>query len=219
VGTRAPEAAGEEGHSPAEAWYGMGMMHRKEGEDARAIEALREAVRFDPGHGKAWYALGLLLRKHDDPAGALGAFREVLRRKPDLAVVWHHVGVLHAERGDGVRARKAFGRAVKLRPQDVHAWCGLGMASALLGDRAATEEVHRRLAELAPDVAAAFRARYVEPGPVNPAGGGAAVASHGPISGAVAALAAPPQEPAMVRPHDVAASFEAWLRSLPVPPR
>ena len=47
--------------------YSLGLEHAKAGNDARAIEYLRDAVARDPLYSAAWKALGKALTESDPP--------------------------------------------------------------------------------------------------------------------------------------------------------
>ena len=55
--------------------YSLGLEHAKAGNDARAIEYLRDAVARDPLYSAAWKALAKALTE-SDPAQALEAYRQ-----------------------------------------------------------------------------------------------------------------------------------------------
>jgi tetratricopeptide (TPR) repeat protein len=134
--------------TPGDAWYEMGVMYRKRGEDDQAVAAFEEAVRFEPGHVKAWYGLALLHHKHRRLAEAKKAFHRVVRLKPDLAPVWCQVGALYRELGQGEKGIQAYERALALSPESVEAWCGLAQAAALAGRTATVAEAQNHLEAL-----------------------------------------------------------------------
>jgi hypothetical protein len=114
--------------------------------------------------------------------------------------------MLLAEGEDHVTAREAFREAVRLRPDFLLAWCGLGLTCAALGDEAERRTVETRLQEIDPTLAARFRETCAR---------GLASASLAPLSGGPR-LRSTPDAPVVAR---LASSFEAWLKSLPLPPR
>ncbi len=193
------------GRTPADAWYELALLYRKRGELAQARSAFREVVRFDPAHAKGWYHLAMLCRREDGRDEAIRAFREVVRLKPELAEVWYDLGVLHSEGGERESARDSFREAVRLKPDYLYAWCGLGMTCAALGDEAELAVVERQLNLLDARVAARFRESYAQ------AAEGSS-ASPGP--------GRPRRRRSRSRritEAELAANFEAWLKSLPAP--
>ena len=164
-------------------------------------------VRLDPANGKGWYHLGLLCRKENDRPEAIRAFREVVRLKPELAEVWHHLGLLLTEDDEREAARDAFREAVRLKPDYLHAWCGLGMTCAALGDEGELALVEQQLELLDPGVAARFRESYAQ-------------AAESAVASAAATPAAGRRRARSKRgtAANPASRFEAWLKSLPVPP-
>ena len=66
--------------------YSLGLEYAKDGDRARAIGQLREAVSRDPLYSAAWKALGKLLAEDARDADALEAFRqgiEAARKRGD----------------------------------------------------------------------------------------------------------------------------------------
>jgi predicted Zn-dependent protease len=66
--------------------YTLGVQYAKAGENARALEHLREAVGRDPLYSAAWKALARLLADGGDEAGALVAYQrgiEAAQKKGD----------------------------------------------------------------------------------------------------------------------------------------
>jgi tetratricopeptide (TPR) repeat protein len=143
--------------TPGDAWYEMGVMYRKRGQDDQAVDAFEEAVRFEPEHVKGWYGLALLHHKHHRLAEAKKAFYRVVRLKPDLAPVWCQVGTLYRELGQGEKGIRAYERALALSPESVEAWCGLAQAAAMAGRTATVAEAQNRLEALDPRMAERLR--------------------------------------------------------------
>jgi Tfp pilus assembly protein PilF len=66
--------------------YSLGVEYAKAGEQARAIEYLRDAVARDPLYSAAWKALGNVLAQAQLPEEALSAYRqgiEAAKKKGD----------------------------------------------------------------------------------------------------------------------------------------
>jgi len=210
---RAPRAPGDL-PSPADAWYGLGLMYRKQEQESEALEAFREAVRFDPDHAKAWYGLGTTCRKRGDANEALRAFQQVIRLKPDLPEVWQNVGAIHQEESDHAKAVVAFREAARLKPASIAAWYGFGTSSAFLGDQDGVAGAHQRLSGLDPGLADEFFRRYLSPkhsAPTTPSGPGAAAGGE-----AQAETRAAPNSDATGPPPDPSAKFKNWVNSLPL---
>jgi tetratricopeptide (TPR) repeat protein len=217
VGRRVSEGAP---HPLAESWYGMGLLHRKQGRRAEALSDFLEAVRFDSGHGEAWREITALLRAHRPYDGALRALREVVRAKPKLAVAWYCLGLLQSQRGQHPKALKAFQQAVALEPRYVDAWIGLGTASMAVGDERGLAAARRSLWSLDPRTAEAFEADAgisspaprlgVVPSTLGSVWQGGSTLQRAPEA-APQSLASPPRR--AVRAEAVF-SFEDWLRSV-----
>ena len=56
--------------------YGIGMEHKKAGDEARAIEFFNRTITADPGYCYAYYQRGLVCESRGDEAGARLAYEE-----------------------------------------------------------------------------------------------------------------------------------------------
>jgi len=110
----------------AKCWY-MLALHRSEQADLEgALEACRNAIRFDPSYVAARRKLGDLLLDLGRSEEALGAFQQALQDEPDHAA--NRVGLARAH----LRLHE-WEKAAKLLEQVIATQNGYGYASMLLG--------------------------------------------------------------------------------------
>jgi tetratricopeptide (TPR) repeat protein len=60
-------------------WYNLGLIRRKQGNLAGALEAYREAKRVNPGHAETHQNLAVALLLGGDIDGSRGSFREAIQ--------------------------------------------------------------------------------------------------------------------------------------------
>jgi Tfp pilus assembly protein PilF len=95
---------------------GIGAVYLDLGEEARAEEEFREALRLHPGQTAALNNLGILAQRRGDLAEARRLYQQALAARPNQAEVWNNLGSLYEAEGDLARAAAAYGEAVRLDP-------------------------------------------------------------------------------------------------------
>jgi len=138
------------------AWYSLGVVYRKQGETAKAIEAYQQALRIDPQHADAWNNLGVAYRKQGETAKAIEAYQQALRIDPQHADAWNNLGVAYRKQGETAKAIEAYQQALRIDPQYADAWNNLGVAYAIQGNRSKVIEVYQVLKTLDPELADRF---------------------------------------------------------------
>lgn len=89
----------------ARLWYSLGNLHLGKGDEGEAIDAYREAVKLDPGHGDARFNLALALERENRIREAAGALEGI-----DDPVARGHRERLLAKLG-GIPAEQVFRRS------------------------------------------------------------------------------------------------------------
>ncbi|MGA2597827.1 MAG: VWA domain-containing protein [Bryobacteraceae bacterium] len=131
----------------------------KNGKDADAIPALREAVRVNGEMPAAHYNLANALRATGDMAGAEAESREAVKLVPDSGITHNLLGIVLSKRGNLSGAVDEFRKSAQLQPKQPVAHFNLAQALEKAGDRTGALEEYRIASELAPDNAA-FKTRY-----------------------------------------------------------
>ncbi len=120
--------------------YGRHLKERGRGAEAkavlaRAVAALREAIRLKPDDAGAHTNLGLDLSESGDVRGAIAAHREAIRLMPDYAVAHSNLGAILCDlKHDYTGAEAEFREAIRLKPDDAGAHNNLGNALIGSGD-------------------------------------------------------------------------------------
>jgi len=126
-----------------------------QGEDRKALEYYRQAVRKDPEDPLAWSGLGYCyagLEKHDE---AVGAYRNAIRSNPDNALAHYTLANYYREIGRDDLAVEAYQTAVRLSPRFARAYFYLGLSYARLGRLQDGKQAFLKAAELEPEFASA----------------------------------------------------------------
>jgi parvulin-like peptidyl-prolyl isomerase len=155
----------------------LSAVYRDEGDLAKSVSEVREAVRLAPGSADGWNALGLLLTAGGRDSEAEAAYRSALKARPDDPDALFNLAELLQRAKRTAEARVLLERLVAKRPSFPGAATALEAARregaapgpgqvhlSLLrvATRADADEVLRRLAA-GEDFAALARARSTDP--------------------------------------------------------
>lgn len=117
----------------ADDYYQQGVVQNRAGDDKKAAESYRQALKLDSKHFGAQFNLGttyLSLKQFED---AVSAFRAAVAHKPLDAIVQVELGRAYALAGRDFEAIDAFKEAHRLEPDLLEAELGLGAIYAKLG--------------------------------------------------------------------------------------
>jgi tetratricopeptide (TPR) repeat protein len=117
----------------ASALVGLGILHSKKGDFARAREALRGALEIDPRGFAARYNLGVVLTREGDLAGALDELSKALEIDERQAMAHYARAGCLEKLGSLEDARAALQRALELDPALAPAHYRLGPIDLRLG--------------------------------------------------------------------------------------
>jgi tetratricopeptide (TPR) repeat protein len=91
--------------------YGFGVCLAMQGNHARAIEAFREALTYDPKSAAAEFGLGSSLLSLGDAPAAVEALERAVRLAPNMRETFYVLGRAYQKMGQSDRAQQAFERA------------------------------------------------------------------------------------------------------------
>ncbi|MGB5340998.1 MAG: tetratricopeptide repeat protein [Thermoanaerobaculia bacterium] len=114
--------------------YYIGVVYSRQGEAAKAIDSLEQAIPLRPQSIPAHMRLGLLEFDHGDLDRAEPEFLAALEIKSDLAAAHHGLGMVALRRGDPQMAIQHLERALELQPKATTIHQQLGLAYRELGD-------------------------------------------------------------------------------------
>lgn len=142
-------------HSPGHqgALHHLGLIARRRGQPAAAVERMRRAVAVAPAQADIHTNLGLALASAQAQGAALACHRRALLLDPSLVTATHNYGLALAAVGAADAAVRAQERALALVPTFAEALAARGMALLSLGTTEAA-------------VGALSRAVRVQPGAV-----------------------------------------------------
>ena len=112
----------------------LGLVLQARGETAAALEAFREAVRYEPAEPGYRSNLGVALRAAGDLTGAIAQYRAVLALQPDHARAHANLGVALQASGAIDEAVEHYRRAIALEPDSARSRFNLGVALATQGE-------------------------------------------------------------------------------------
>ena len=102
-------------------WSNIGFVHLQRGEPAKAITALKKALKWDNNFIQAYNALSTAHFMEGDYQASVNACNEVLRREPGFAPAWNNLALALFEQGEFARAIEAADKALaggfEVRPE------------------------------------------------------------------------------------------------------
>lgn len=94
-------------------WSNIGFVHIQRGETAKAITALKKALKWDPNFIQAHNALATAYFMDGDFDACVESCNEVLRRESNFAPAWNNLALALYEKGEFARAVEAADNALK----------------------------------------------------------------------------------------------------------
>lgn len=94
-------------------WSNIGFVHLQRGEPAKAISALKKAVKWDPNFIQALNALATAHFMEGDYDASIEACNTVLRKEPGFGPAWNNLALALFEKGEFSRAVEAVDKALE----------------------------------------------------------------------------------------------------------
>jgi tetratricopeptide (TPR) repeat protein len=134
---------------------GLGALREKQGDFARAVAHLEQAVRLDPEFAEAHNNLGVVFEKTGRPDAARAEYERALELSPDYAVAHRNLGGMLKRQGDLAGAAGHLLRAIELDPSMTDARFKLAAVHATQGRLADAARQFERVLEDDPELAEA----------------------------------------------------------------
>ncbi len=122
------EAAAELAPQVAVAHSRMGMIYRRVGDYAKAIDCFIEAIRRDPFSFDDTLNLAQLYHFTERVKDAIQAYLHAVELRPEHFDAQLNLGVCYQQAGDLTQAVERFQRAIDVEPDRPHAYVNLGVA-------------------------------------------------------------------------------------------
>lgn len=94
-------------------WSNIGFVHLQRGEPAKAISALKKAVKWDPNFIQALNALATAHFMEGDYDASIEVCNTVLRKEPGFGPAWNNLALALFEKGEFSRAVEAVDKALE----------------------------------------------------------------------------------------------------------
>ena len=94
-------------------WSNIGFVHWQRGEPAKAITALKKAIKWDPNFIQAHNVLATAYFMEGDYKACEDSCNEVLRREPSFAPAWNNLALALFEQGEFARSIEAVDKALE----------------------------------------------------------------------------------------------------------
>lgn len=110
----------------AKCFNAIALVETSLGQNEKAIDSYKQAIRLAPDQIFAWNNLGNLCLQIDRNNEAMIAFQKTLESDPVDPIAWNGMGNVYARSGYIDDAILAFNKSIELAPSLPHPWNGLG---------------------------------------------------------------------------------------------
>ena len=110
-----------------EAHLNKGLILRKIGKEEEAIDAYREAIKFDKNYSEAYYNLAIANQKLKRDDIAINSYHKALKINKSYAKAWYNLGVIYNRKDDLDSAVLCYQEAVNYSPTYLKALVNLGI--------------------------------------------------------------------------------------------
>ena len=110
----------------AKCFNAIALVETSLGQNEKAIDSYKQAIRLAPDQIFAWNNLGNLCLQIDRNNEAMIAFQKTLESNPSDPIAWNGMGNVYTRSGYVDDAIAAFKKSIELAPSLSHPWNGLG---------------------------------------------------------------------------------------------
>jgi tetratricopeptide (TPR) repeat protein len=138
----------------ADELYRQAQLLREQGQHAKALTVIEDALDLDPEHFEAWTRKGILLRHLGSSDEAMVAVEKSLKLNPEYALAWRARGALLRDAAKHQEGLDCYLRSLQLDPTDFLCWQNKGNALSALDRTKEAKEAYaeaERVKELYPD--------------------------------------------------------------------
>ncbi len=132
------------------------IAYQNEGNSAKAIISLKEAIELSPELPAPYYVLGSLLQQQGQLDDAIACYKKILTISPNHADTHTILGSAYQVRGDLEEAISCYKKAVASDGNSFMAYNNLGTALRLRGDLDEAIESYTKALQIKPDFTAAM---------------------------------------------------------------
>jgi predicted O-linked N-acetylglucosamine transferase (SPINDLY family)/ADP-heptose:LPS heptosyltransferase len=129
----------------------LGMLTHQAGDNDRACENLRHAIRLSPDNAGFHYNLGVALHVLGKLDDATASYREAVQRQPAHPDAHHNLAMVLRQQGELDAAVVEFRAAIKVRPDHAEAHHNLGLTLIALGNLGDGVDHLRAMLQARPD--------------------------------------------------------------------
>lgn len=130
----------------------LGVIHGRGGDQAQAVQYLRQAIALNSRMPSYHYNLAEALRRRQDWRQAEHSYRQALRLAPNMLDACVHLAEVLREQGRMDEALACYRQALQLKPDHVAGYCGMGDLLYQQGAYDVAIECFQRAVQLQPDL-------------------------------------------------------------------
>jgi tetratricopeptide (TPR) repeat protein len=139
----------------ADALHLLGVVAHQEGDEARAVDLIKQAIGLRPGAAAFYSNLAEVYRATNQLKEAVACCRTALSLEPDSPEAANNLGLALLAQGDAAGAVPLFRAALQARPKDAMIQNNLGNALRIQGDLSAAFAAFREALQYDPELAEA----------------------------------------------------------------
>lgn len=122
-------------HALAGYYMNQGIGFRRNNQSAAAVQALQQAVSYDPASVGAHFELGQEFEQQKQLDTAVAEYQEAIKLDPSYSAAHTRLANVYASQGKQEEAVREFQEVLRLNPEDAAGFHGLGVAYSQLGQR------------------------------------------------------------------------------------
>lgn len=133
------------------AYYQLGLIAAKRGDDAAAAAFYSESLLLDPSHVPSYINKATALLRSGQLSQAEDLLLNSIALEPENYRAHYNLAIVLRRLERFNESREAYQRAIDLKPESRNAWLNLGYVHAYLGDKASAEQAFQHALEIDPE--------------------------------------------------------------------
>ncbi|MCP2605807.1 tetratricopeptide repeat protein [Candidatus Aminicenantes bacterium AC-335-O07] len=100
----------------SDAFFQLGFLYGKTGDNEKALQAYKEACSINPNNYRAFFGIGKIYLKQNQYNQAIPPFTECTRIKPDFPDAYYNLGLCYEEIGQLATAAEIYKKFIEINP-------------------------------------------------------------------------------------------------------
>ena len=153
-------AEGIDNDAAADAWFSIGHLYQKDGEEKKALSAYDKVISLKPDYAKAYNNRGVIKKRFSRFEDAIKDYDEAIRLRSDFSYSgYYNRGVARSSLKQYELGIEDYNKAIRLKPDYAKAYSSRGQAKLALGRHGSALEDCNVAIGLKPNLAYAYSNR------------------------------------------------------------